>query len=511
MAERIEPLDVLEKYFFAGSAEDELEQLSEVFVPDENIRKVMRSSTKRFHLILGTKGVGKSALLHDESLYARKAGVSVFLKPNDLNVEISADEKALAGIKRKLYQALLETVAAKLGETLGGKIADASEQILRFEALANGATPDVVERLAKVSGSVGVISGYDFSKLIPENPARNLNMLAKSIEGHVGKKKTNIYVYIDDTDQISSPSDDNQLNRIWGLILAARELAQKVGTAHVCVSLRTSVWSHLVVGTDGQMDQIDHISPHVLHLDASEGELVHIFRRRVEVAAQSYKKQVPSVKSHNDLLLFFEAETLELPESATREKRKWESFLAKNSRNRARDLIQYVNKLIELSRKRGIITQSPVFSAAIAYSRDRITFLVAEFGADFSPIREIVESLRKMTDELSFNDLYQHLSTLPSSFTVTIRGKILRPGEKTSALKILAALYEMGVINARIVSPSSTRGFEHKTFKDYPEFVTEANWNRLQKCHWEIHPAYRSWLHELRREGDRVLGMVKRR
>ena len=500
-------LDHLHEYFFAGTAEDEIEQLSEIFVSDPELRLRLRDPRNRFHVIIGVKGVGKSALLHDEHRYAKSVGVSVFLKPDDISVPFDKSEGALASIKRKLFAALMGAAAAELGEQLGGKLTDYTDQVLRSEALREGsATPDFIERLsALLANTTKLTDKVDLSKaLAGDNPSRSINTLYRAVSKHLDSNDTPLSIFIDDTDQIASPDEEDQLNRIWGVILAAREMTLKLKKARVLISLRSNIWARLKTAQRGQLDQIDHINPHITVLDCDERMLEQIFLRRIDAGARLAREGGIDCPGKSGLVCFFESRQVSLPE-ASEQQRSWAGFISKVARNRPRDLIQFVAKLIDKSREKDIISQTVVESAMQEYSNERVDYLNAEFGLEFQPLTNMVKSLSKLpVDEVEFELLRTRLESIPAEFSVTVRGRTLHPGRKESTVDLLAAFFEIGILNARIVDKTKSKGYDHKTFQRFPNLVSNANWNEIQGYRWEVHPAYRSYLHALRRERERA-------
>jgi hypothetical protein len=70
----------------------------------------------------------------------------------------------------------------------------------------------------------------------------------------------------------------------------------------------------------------------------------------------------------------------------------------------------------------------------------------------------------------------------------------MKPDIDDDAVVLLSLLHEIGFINARVPDAHASRGFTHVHFVDEPHFVKLSNWNDMQAAHWEVHPAFRSWL-----------------
>ena len=70
--------------------------------------------------------------------------------------------------------------------------------------------------------------------------------------------------------------------------------------------------------------------------------MIEIVHRRIQRAAQEID---PHIHSDDSFEVFFDNPDVKLPTSNS-ERRSWESFLIKNSRERPRDTIQLVERLI---------------------------------------------------------------------------------------------------------------------------------------------------------------------
>ena len=84
----------------------------------------------------------------------------------------------------------------------------------------------------------------------------------------------------------------------------------------------------------------------------------------------------------------------------------------------------------------------------LEYSNERVDYLNAEFGLEFQPLTNIVKALSKLpVDEVEFELLRVRLESIPAEFSVTIRGHTLHPAQKESTVDLLAAFFEIGVLN----------------------------------------------------------------
>lgn len=192
--------------------------------------------------------------------------------------------------------------------------------------------------------------------------------------------------------------------------------------------------------------------------------------------------------------MFFKGIDMTLPMSD--EKRTWDDFIIKSSRDRPRDAIQLVENMVDAAMQDGaqIIGSEQAAKAMVRYSAERLDDLENEFAIDCATIRQVINTFWDVPFEVDFEPLRQHLLRAPSYFTLNIRGRVLRPENEDDALALLSFLHETGFINPRVKDARMPRAFRHILFQEDPHFAKRANWNAMQSSHWEIHPAFRTYL-----------------
>jgi hypothetical protein len=178
------------------------------------------------------------------------------------------------------------------------------------------------------------------------------------------------------------------------------------------------------------------------------------------------------------------------------EQRTWETFITKSSRDRPRDAIQLIKNMVDCASARGatLIGSADASLAMRVYSSERVDDIVNEFSLDCKNIREIINTFSDIPFEVGFEAIRNHLRTVPSIGTTTIRSTLLKPQDDEDAITILSLLHEAGVVNPRLADSSRPRGFRHILYRDDPSFVKIQNWNGMQAATWEVHPAFRTYL-----------------
>jgi hypothetical protein len=501
------PLDILAPYFFSGTAEGEKRILKDVFIPPGQMAEVLNLPEGNPRILVGSKGMGKSAMLHRfyEATRAQKLP-ALFLTPSDLDLRPLQGHYDLSTIERTLFRCLIRAVAVHIGTQLGGLLSQADKR-LREEALKEGLIEeDFIERGVKLLSAVAKPStSIDFAQLAKDLAGGTSDSaLLNSVTGHMESSESVMLLLFDDTDQVASPDEPKELNRIWGMLHALRDLASQVPQLKVVATLRSEVWTRLRDPV-GNRETLDHFHGCVLHLRGSKELLDRIVQRRIVTAAEKASKK--PVK--DPWALFFEGSEVRIPRAGPEHTRGWRSFLVTNSRERARDLIQFISFLLQTAKSRladtppnevplARITSEDVAHTLPRFSKTRLEDLATEVGRTCPQFFGIAESFCTLPFELKYEDLREHLSKLPSRFSIQLRGKTLRPDMPTAAEQLHALLFEAGFINARVDDPIQPKSYRHLTFSDRPELTDPVHMNEARGALWDVHPVFRSHLLQIK-------------
>jgi len=492
-------MDTLKKYFPTGTTEGDRQLLDRIFITPEQLPDVLAAPTGSPRLLVGNKGVGKTAIL--EWLFAaakRRKIPAIFLRPDDLDLSPIAKTTDVSSIKRGMYECFLDAVATAIGQKLSGLLHGSAAELYN-ESVSRGARKEdwMSKLLTLLSRLSKPITQIDAKQLASDLAKQTLSrdQLAEVITRYLLSEKSLFLILVDDTDQVATLDDPQHLNRIWGLLLAVRKLTSTSPNIKCVVTLRTEVWMRLTRNERGQRDQVDHFRPLVMFLRAQEELIKSILKNRISLAANEdgYKGSRPE-------LHFFDDEWMTLPMS--NERRSWDQFLLKSSRERPRDMIQLVNHLATAAKTRRSI-KIGAKDAEIAmegYSKERAEDLAIEMGFDCSAFLEVIRSFVDLDFESSFEQVREHLRGVPSRFSLQVGGRSLKPGNDDDALVILSLLHESGFLNARVPDNRQPNKYRHIGFLDDPHLVQNSRWNDLQAARWEVHPAFRTYLIALQKE-----------
>lgn len=481
----------LMKYFPSGTAEGDRLFLDRAFINPEQLASIVAGQPGNPRIIVGRKGVGKSAVLEWLAVTHRQHDIpALLIRPDDLDTSGFSSANDVAALKKGMYSCLLRSVADSIGSQLDGCLTGAKAKLYDGAVDRGAREADWMSKLLKllseVSKPISQVDGIALARSLAGG--KTDNAIATAVDQYLVPAKKAFVLLLDDTDQIASPGQPDQLNRIWALLLAVRKLSQLNPFIRCVVTLRTEVWLRLTRNDRGQRDQIDHFRPLIVTLRTDEGHMLNILRRRFELASADLGNSSAGMNP------FFVSSNVSLPHS--QEERRWTAFILKSSRERPRDMIQLVGHLARHAVKRGadLIGDQDAESAMKDYSKERVEDLAIEMGDACPAFLDVIRAFASVDFELQFEALRGFLSRVPSRFGVIVNGRTLPPDSDASALALLGLLHEADFINARIVDSKQPRGFRHISFLDDPHLVQMSRWNELQSMVWEVHPAFRTYL-----------------
>lgn len=489
-------LDYLLKYVRTGTAEGDRAFLGEIFIPPSQFANLCAIEPGGLRLLVGDKGLGKSALVEwIHKVATTRKLPSLLIRPDDIATKDIPASGDIASLKRYYYGLLLRTIAAQIGRNLRGFLKGEAAK-LHTEAQAAGISEDdfvqkALGLLSAISLPVSKVNGTQLAKELAGT--NSLNALAGAVNKQLLSSGSVFYVFIDDTDQLAAPDQPAHLNRLWGLILAMRRIVGECPAVRPIITLRTGVWTRLTTESQGQRDQTDHVRGYVVSLKVDETLINGIVRRRLDLAASDLE-----LKRVDPYEVFFDHGTMTLPNSD--ERRSWDSFISKSARDRPRDAIQLVKNMVDCATGRSSVKigNADAGNAMRIYSSERVDDIANEFALDCKNIREIINTFADVPFEMTFEALRGHLRTVPSIGSTSLRGIVMHPDSDEDAIAILSLLHEAGFINPRFPDTTKARGFRHQLYRDDPGFVRFQNWNGMQGATWEVHPAFRTHLMGIR-------------
>lgn len=503
-------LQALQYFTPTGTSEGEKHILDQVFVEQEDFDELVIPKPMSPVVLVGKKGSGKSAILDAISLTALHLGVPVArISPRAMRLNDANDDGSVAAHTNVAYEALVGAIVEKMASEVKGLVTG-DDRILLDEGLKSGALRrDFISKLAYILPRLAkpIIGEVDASERMENS---SLERIKAVVRNRLSGTASNFYVLIDDTDQVADPSKEAHLNRIWGLILAARDLAGLSERIRVVVTIREEVWRRLGRAGAGQRDQADHFDNLVVRLTPSDDLMEAIVERRLVASA--------NFVGFSDLddawPLFFEGAGARAPTS--REFSSWSDLVVTRSRNRPRDAVQLLNALACAADGRGAdkIEQIDIDAVFPAFSKKRVEFLRNEAEEECPDIKKVVDALALIqfdqgSFKASFEVIRAVLLRVPGA-GVTLFKKKLRPGDDDDFLKLLEFLFDYDIVNARISDGRQKNGYRFIRPSEDQTLISRGRWGDLQKIVWEVNPAFRDYLISVQNDEAATKGLASK-
>lgn len=257
-------------WFPTGTAEGEKAIAEQTFVYVDQFEKILSPPEGSPRVLIGRKGSGKSAVLDfAKRLLDRQDVPALILKPKDFDVSSIVDGEAVGALRRRFGDLLMLAIVGRLSRDVPNFATGDDAKIYNAAIDAGKISPDVVGRLARLlPGMAKPLVQVDLRSAFPNLTSITREELEKAVSRSL--KGNRFYIFIDDTDQVASPERVGHLNRIWGLMLAARDLAAEITELRVIITLRSEVWERLKRDEAGQRDQTDHFVNLCVELSSDE-------------------------------------------------------------------------------------------------------------------------------------------------------------------------------------------------------------------------------------------------
>jgi hypothetical protein len=493
-------------WFPTGTAEGERSIAEQTFVYVNEFEKVLSIPEGSPRLLVGRKGSGKSAVIDFAKRVLDKQGVpALVIKPKDINTSGLSDGSSVGDLRRLFSSILMLAIVTRLSRNVPN-FATGDDATIYHAAIESGTiSPDAVGRLSRLLPSMSKpLVKLDLTEVFP----KLTSVTRKELESAVSRslKGKRFYIYIDDTDQVASPDRPGHLNRIWGLVLAARDLCEEMPEVRIVITLRSEVWERLQRDEAGQRDQTDHFTNLIVKLSSDEAQIKKILERRLELARDACS----SSKSIYDT--FFESAGARAPMST--EFRSWADLILGRSRERPRDTIQLVHSLADtaIAAKRDSIDESIFHKVMPVFSANRVKLFDQEVEREFKPAADIIDSFATTTFEngrfiLSAEEARNHLKSIMGRFQIILFGKILHQNSENDIISVWRFLYNAHVLNARISDSTMKDGYRHERPDNDPMLVVKSRWNDMQGMLWEINTAFRDHLVTKRAQHEANTGL----
>lgn len=354
--------------FGAQAAEDDKpDQLKSYYIKNKAYDRARANIPLR--IIVGHKGVGKSALL--KMLYLEDTSndtLSIWLQPNDLartwSVQGSFVEK-VEGIKRNIISIIAEKSFDKL--EIFGK---------------------------EVSSIPGLNSARSLIRVLLKGLEDEEQATAEARIALEFKKSKSINIYIDDIDR-GWAATQNDVENISALINAARDLVNQDQSAGLrfLIGIRSDAYN-LVREHDESGDKFE---PYKVPITWTNHEILVLMAKRIsnffEVEFDENHFLTRQFGAQAEVARFLHPIIVDTFEASGHwEKRPIHNVLLSLTRRRPRDLVKLLAGAAQTSdkRDRNQITTSDLTESFPEYSKGRVTDLISEFRSELPEVERVL-------------------------------------------------------------------------------------------------------------------------
>lgn len=445
-----------------AAEDEEIDRLKSYYLKGATYEQVVNELPIR--VLVGHKGIGKSALFHVAMAESASEGrLSLLIKPDDI-AGIGEEETNFLKLIREWKNGITEIIAKKA--------------LVSFGLLRN----DWRGTLNEYGGKL-----IDFlqSTFRAENYA-NLSQAKRAVIDDF-LKNGKIFVYLDDLDR-GWQGDPQNVKKLSALLNAVRDLASECKGVCFRISLRSDVY-YLVRTSDESTDKIEGS---VIWYSWTNHEILAMLAKRIE---HFHNRQ----HSTSDLVALDQGQLAKFLSSVMEDvfegKGNWRRIptyrmLMSLVRKRPRDIVKLCTLAARNAHSKGasLIGTSNFNDIFEEYSQGRLQDTVNEYRSELPDIERLLLGMKPSREEKkkSSGYIYTTDGLLAKIHKIQQGGAFKFYGGKTADLKDLAAfMYKINFITAR----KEAGDFIQRRFFEESRYLSHkfADFG----FDWEVHPAYR--------------------
>lgn len=465
--------ETIRSIFGHEAAEDEdTDRLKKYYVKTD-IYNTMKS-TLPLYILVGHKGVGKSALFKVLSSEGEEDGnVSITIQPDDI-LGIKASEENFLQRIRDWKDGLSKIIFRELIVSLNGYLR---------EPIKNPGMKDWIKKLSIV------VSGICGKKIedLETNYLNVRNDQITTIFKDVLFKEKTVVIYLDDLDR-GWKNSANDIANLSAMLNAIRDLSRETKNLRFRVALRSDVY-YAIRTSDETTDKIDGS---VLWLKWTNHEILVMLIKRIEAF---FGNQVDEDQLLRKKQKDFQVSLDAVFESRFKGRGHWDNapmyrVLTSLIRKRPRDLVKLCTLAAReaCKNKHNKIMTSDLETVFTTYSNDRLTDTGNEYQSEFPKVKELLLKMKPSQKEVqngnpckyTRSQLIKKLCDILSMSNFTLAN-----GNKATAEDLAGFLYKINFITARKEVNNEIQRiyydenqYIHNSFADFG-------------YDFEIHPAYR--------------------
>ncbi len=250
------------------------------------------------------------------------------------------------------------------------------------------------------SGSSSNQESYSIEKrgieIVSKNLASKIGVIPEVINKILQNKSKYIHIVIDKLDETTT-NDDFRYQSLRGLVDAAKELNHSANNLKIAVSLRVDLLDCIFRKVKVTGQQIEKYKPLFLSLNWNKDKLIELAERRINKLLK--KKYEPKSS-----ILFSQLFCSEMHVSSSK-KIATDDYMIERTWDRPRDIIDFINKCIELSEGRSEITNEVILRAEQQYSKERYTSLKEEWDQTIPAVGHMLDLLHGLNSPFRVKDI----------------------------------------------------------------------------------------------------------
>jgi hypothetical protein len=457
------------------AAEDEsIDRLKQYYLKSE-IYDSMKSRIP-LYILVGHKGIGKSALLKVLSLEdADHGNIAINIRPDDItDLDLANDDflKQIRGWKEGLSTIIFKKLIESLRDDLPSEKSKSSFININWR-----------NRFYELTASILGVKFVDLQKSLVGIKNSDFVILLK--DSLFNEKK--ITIYIDDLDRgwVNSKADVRNLS---AMLNAVRDISRDINNLCFRVALRSDVY-YSVRTSDETTDKIDGS---VLWQKWSNHEILVMLIKRIETYfGRTIDEQLLLSKQQNEIGQYLHS----IFEASFQGAGHWKNcpihrIIMSLIRKRPRDLI----KLCTLAARKAygnhhdLILTNDLESIFTTYSNDRLTDTGNEYQSEFPQIKELLLKMKPSQKEISsgYPCLFSRASLVTKLKNVLSMSHFsFGDGRTVDEQSLAAFLYKINFLTARKDSKDKIQRIYYDENQYIYNVFSDFGYD------FEIHPAYR--------------------
>lgn len=420
-------------------------------------------------IVVGHKGVGKSALLKKCHLDANEANsVAIWLRPDDVYELRFPDRQQDLNQQIEAWKTgLLRIIAKQTIEAVTTRTVEDDTQLARTTA----------------KNLLGLVS--NILRTTKREQAENIE--GALFDSFMSDQK--IFVFIDDIDRgwSASPQD---IKNISALLNAVRDIAGVDRRLKFRIGLRSDVY-YLVRTSDESTDKIES---NIVWLEWTNDEILRVLAKRIsthfELNLPDHQIRRLSQKQIDNEIL---SKVIERKYTVGRghwANQPIHNVLLSLTRKRPRDLVKLFYGAARIARQNdhSIITSQDLESSFSNYSLERLQDISNEFKSELPEIDTLLRQMRPTTKKSKTSESFQYSTDeLIKKLKNILENNSLRftNGRAVTANALIQFLYKIDFVTAR----KERNGEIQRKHFDQNQIL--ANDPSIFGFDWEVHPAYR--------------------